>query len=93
MSHHIPVKFLDAAASAIASARARHPTLDRNGWIGDGTDLDLASVATAIAFVLCGPVRRLAKPSGKGETSYTWKHHAERWGERSASSPTSPTAT
>jgi hypothetical protein len=75
----IPPHLLSWADAAIVAAQIAHPGLCRNGLAGERHDpLDRRCVATALAFILCGPVRRVQLVRGRG--SYSLKHDAERWG-------------
>jgi hypothetical protein len=76
----IPPRWLQHALFSIEDASNAHPGLDRVGWNTPRREaFNLRSVATAIAFIDCGPVTRLRMPR---ESSYTLKHCAERWGRR-----------
>ncbi len=90
--YSIPLKWLEAASEAIEFAAEKWPLLSRNGWVASAFDkseppkpLDVASVATAMAFLRCSGVRILKGFSGRG--SYGWKHSAEAWGERIGFAP------
>jgi hypothetical protein len=72
--------WLQRARLAIEEMRNAHPGLDRVGWNTPHSEpFNLRSVATAIAFIECGPVARIQIPRG---SSYALKHSAERWGQR-----------
>jgi hypothetical protein len=79
----IPAEWLDHARLAIEGAP---PRLDRLGWnrchprrASGREPFDENSVATAIAFILAGPVCHV---SVARLSSYALKHGAERWGDR-----------
>lgn len=76
----IPASYKAHAARAIA---AIEPTLDlwRGGFGVEHHDaLNRACVATALAFIDCGPVMRVGLKSRKARNSYGLKHTAENWG-------------
>lgn len=77
----VPAVWLDHARRAI---KAVPPGLDRGGWNCSSSPwlrqrFDLASIATAIAFIQAGPCCRVSVPR---LSSYALKHGAERWGAR-----------
>jgi hypothetical protein len=78
----IPSEWLERAQFAIKNA---NPWLDRVGWnrclprrVSGQEPFNVRSVATAIAFIKAGPVRRVSVPR---LSSYALKHGAERWGD------------
>jgi hypothetical protein len=76
----IPPRWIQRAWLAIEEAGNIHPGLDRVGWnMPKAEPFSLRSVATAMAFIECGPVTRLRIPRG---SSYALKHNAEWWGQR-----------
>ncbi|HEY4215009.1 MAG TPA: hypothetical protein VGM84_26265 [Steroidobacteraceae bacterium] len=77
----IPPKVLEAAGRAIAEALAHGQVGD--GGVGDHSHqhFNREEVATVLLFLAAGPVKELRNiPHKLHETSYTWKHRAERWG-------------
>ena len=78
---HNPDQWTDQARVAIQAAPAN---LSAEGWDADSPHpLAVDQVATAIAYLTCGPVRALRsiptrQPSAA--SSYGLKHQAERWG-------------
>jgi hypothetical protein len=73
------------AARAIEQATKEHPRLTRWGWSSPGDDdphhpLHPPCVATAIAFILYGPVKIRSRAEPASRSSYGWKHSAEDWG-------------
>lgn len=75
----IPQRWLDQADAAIRNAPAN---LTLGGWDAEHVSpLDRDQVATALAFLACGPVKVLRRvPSRWAPSSYGLKHRAERWG-------------
>lgn len=82
----IPVCWLDQADAAIATAPAN---LTLGGWDAEpASPLDREQVATAIAFLTCGPVKVLRRvPCRWIPSSYGLKHQAERWGRAVGMAP------
>jgi hypothetical protein len=76
----IPKHFREQARTAIDAALIKYPDLNRNGLGGEHHEvLDVDSVATALAFLQCGPVRKSRIESARRDSA-SLKLDAERWG-------------
>ena len=73
----IPAHYLDEAKKAIARTQG----VSRRGFDSKKDDPpDVLCVATALAFLDCGPVVQVALSNRHAKSSYGLKHDAERWG-------------
>lgn len=81
-----PEQFLTAARRAVELAARHDPPVTLFGIGTPAEPPTLTGTATAIAYLQHGPVVRLAS-AGRGECSYSLKHHAERWGRGFGLSP------
>src|SRR5689334_6540186 len=79
----IPEQYLTDAHDAIAAVTAEFPELSCSGWVPDPLrePFSQACVATALAYLDCGPVLRAGISNRrKWSSSYWLKHRAEDWG-------------